>query len=54
LVALKVLQPLLTRDPEIQAEHRADPLRHSRMSAPLFFGMVEGVVEITADPTVPP
>jgi alpha-beta hydrolase superfamily lysophospholipase len=33
---------LLTRDPEIQREHRADPLRHSRMSAPLFFGMVEG------------
>jgi alpha-beta hydrolase superfamily lysophospholipase len=33
---------LLTRDPLIQAEHRADPLRHSRMSAPLFFGMVEG------------
>ena len=33
---------LLTRDPEIQQEHRTDPLRHSRMSAPLFFGMVEG------------
>ena len=33
---------LLTRDPEIQAEHRSDPLRHNRMSAPLFFGMVEG------------
>jgi alpha-beta hydrolase superfamily lysophospholipase len=33
---------LLTRDPEIQREHRADPLRHGRMSAPLFFGMVEG------------
>jgi alpha-beta hydrolase superfamily lysophospholipase len=33
---------VLTRDPEIQAEHRADRLRHSRMSAPLFFGMVEG------------
>jgi lysophospholipase len=32
----------LTRDPEIQLEHRIDPLRHSRMSAPLFFGMVEG------------
>ena len=32
----------LTRDPEIQQEHRADPLRHSRMSAPLFFGMIEG------------
>jgi alpha-beta hydrolase superfamily lysophospholipase len=33
---------LLTRDPEIQEEHRTDPLRHSRMSAPLFFGMVQG------------
>jgi lysophospholipase len=33
---------LLTRDPEIQNEHRTDPLRHSRMSAPLFFGMIEG------------
>jgi alpha-beta hydrolase superfamily lysophospholipase len=33
---------LLTRDPEIQQEHRTDPLRHSRMSAPLFFGMIEG------------
>jgi alpha-beta hydrolase superfamily lysophospholipase len=33
---------LLTRDPEIQEEHRTDPLRHSRMSAPLFFGMIEG------------
>ncbi len=33
---------LLTRDPEIQRQHRADPLRHRRMSAPLFFGMVEG------------
>jgi alpha-beta hydrolase superfamily lysophospholipase len=33
---------LLTRDPEIQAEHRTDLLRHNRMSAPLFFGMIEG------------
>jgi alpha-beta hydrolase superfamily lysophospholipase len=33
---------LLTRDPEIQRQQRADRLRHSRMSAPLFFGMVEG------------
>ena len=33
---------LLTRDPEIQNEHRTDPLRHSRMSAPLFFGMIDG------------
>ena len=33
---------MLTRDPEIQEEHRTDPLRHNRMSPPLFFGMVEG------------
>jgi alpha-beta hydrolase superfamily lysophospholipase len=33
---------LLTRDPEMQERHRSDSLRHSRMSAPLFFGMVEG------------
>jgi alpha-beta hydrolase superfamily lysophospholipase len=33
---------LLTRDPEMQERHRTDGLRHSRMSAPLFFGMVEG------------
>ncbi len=33
---------MLTRDPEIQRAHRADRLRHSRISAPLFFGMVEG------------
>lgn len=32
----------LTRDPELQRELRADRLRHNRMSAPLFFGMVEG------------
>ncbi len=33
---------VLTRDPEIQEEHRADLLRHNRISPPLFFGMVEG------------
>jgi alpha-beta hydrolase superfamily lysophospholipase len=32
----------LTRDPESLAQRRADPLRHGRISAPLFFGMVEG------------
>jgi alpha-beta hydrolase superfamily lysophospholipase len=32
----------MTRDPNIQEEHRLDRLRHSRISAPLFFGMVEG------------
>jgi alpha-beta hydrolase superfamily lysophospholipase len=37
-----VRSDLLTHDPEIQREHRADPLRHNRISAPLFFGMVEG------------
>jgi len=33
---------LLTRDADVQEEHRADPLRHGRMSAPYFFGMVQG------------
>lgn len=33
---------LLTRDPAFQQEHRNDRLRHNRMSAPLFFGMLEG------------
>ena len=33
---------LLTRDPEFQQAHRNDTLRHNRMSAPLFFGMLEG------------
>jgi alpha-beta hydrolase superfamily lysophospholipase len=32
----------LSRDPVIQQEHRTDSLRHSRMSAPLFFGMIGG------------
>jgi alpha-beta hydrolase superfamily lysophospholipase len=37
------IQPgLLTRDLVIQEEHRTDPLRHGRMSAPLYFGMIEG------------
>ena len=29
----------MTRDPEFQRAHEADPLRHSRVSPPLFFGM---------------
>jgi alpha-beta hydrolase superfamily lysophospholipase len=32
----------LTRDPGQYAERFGDPLRHDRVSAPLFFGMVEG------------
>ncbi len=33
---------MMTRDPAMQREHRADPLRHSRISAPYYFGMIEG------------
>jgi alpha-beta hydrolase superfamily lysophospholipase len=29
----------MTRDPEFQRAHELDPLRHNRISAPLFFGM---------------
>lgn len=39
---------MMTRDPEMQREHRIDPLRHGRISAPLFFGMVEGGVQVSA------
>lgn len=33
---------MLSRDPAVHARRDADILRHSRISAPLFFGMVEG------------
>ncbi len=32
----------LTRDPAMIAARRDDPLRHSRINGPLFFGLVEG------------
>ncbi len=32
----------MTRDPAMQEMYRTDSLRHDRISAPLFFGMVEG------------
>ncbi len=32
----------MTRDPAMQRAHYDDPLRHSRISAPLYFGMAEG------------
>jgi alpha-beta hydrolase superfamily lysophospholipase len=32
----------MTRDPAMQDMYRMDSLRHNRISAPLFFGMVEG------------
>ncbi|AGA30480.1 alpha/beta hydrolase [Singulisphaera acidiphila] len=38
----KLNATILTSDPDMQREHQVDPLRHSRISAPLFFGMVEG------------
>jgi alpha-beta hydrolase superfamily lysophospholipase len=38
----QIRSDLLTRDADLQQEHRADPLRHDRMSPPFFFGMVEG------------
>jgi len=39
-LSAKLPAEMMTRDPEMQQEHRTDPLRHSRISAPLFFGMV--------------
>jgi alpha-beta hydrolase superfamily lysophospholipase len=39
---------MLTRDHEHLEERRNDPLRHSRISAPLFFGMVEGGPSVVA------
>jgi alpha-beta hydrolase superfamily lysophospholipase len=38
----KLPAELMTRDEAMQREHRLDPLRHARMSAPLYFGMTEG------------
>jgi alpha-beta hydrolase superfamily lysophospholipase len=32
----------MTSDPELEASHNADVLRHNRISPPLFFGMVAG------------
>ncbi len=43
-----VLDEHLTRDPERLASRKNDPLRHGRINAPLFFGMVEGGAHIVA------
>lgn len=40
-LSAKLAAEMMTRDPEMQRQHRVDPLRHSRISAPLFFGMVD-------------
>lgn len=40
----------LSSDPEVQAAQRADPLRHGRISGPLFFGMLERGKAVRARP----
>jgi alpha-beta hydrolase superfamily lysophospholipase len=46
----------MTRDPAMQEAHHTDPLRHSRISAPLYFGMADGgaVVLDRAESVRPP
>lgn len=41
-----VLDEHLTSDPASLAARKSDPLRHSKISAPLFFGMIEGGVSV--------
>ncbi|MHC5544562.1 serine aminopeptidase domain-containing protein, partial [Singulisphaera rosea] len=41
-LSAKLPAEMMTRDPEMQADHHTDPLRHSRISAPLYFGMTDG------------
>lgn len=43
-----VLDEDLTRHPEHLAKRKTDPLRHGRINAPLYFGMVEGGANILA------
>jgi len=38
----KLDSTLMTRDPVSQREHEIDPVRHTRMSPPFFFGMAAG------------
>jgi len=38
----EIRSDLLTRDADVREEHRTDPLRHGRMSARFYFGMIEG------------
>jgi alpha-beta hydrolase superfamily lysophospholipase len=40
----------LSSDPSEQARRRRDPLVHSRVSAPIYFGMVERGAELLAHP----
>jgi alpha-beta hydrolase superfamily lysophospholipase len=43
-ITLRANAPLdgMSRDPEVREIYRSDPLRHNRISPPLYFGMVEG------------
>ena len=44
---------LMTRDPDMQREHLVDPLRHSRISPPYFFGMAgSGPVVVRDAPSI--
>lgn len=43
-----VLDEHLTSDPASLATRKLDPLRHSKISAPLFFGMTEGGLSVIA------
>lgn len=43
-----VVDEQLTRDPVSLAERKADLLRHGKINAPLFFGMVEGGASVLA------
>jgi alpha-beta hydrolase superfamily lysophospholipase len=43
-----VVDDLMTRDAESWPLRRADSLRHTRISAPLYFGMIEGGPRIVA------
>jgi alpha-beta hydrolase superfamily lysophospholipase len=38
----------MTRDPAMRVGRRDDPLRHNQISAPVFFGMVEGGPRVVA------
>ncbi len=48
-LASTLIDEYLTRDPEMLALRKADPLHHSRIGAELFFGMVEGGRKLLAE-----
>lgn len=42
----EVKYPLLSRDPEMVASYGKDPLRHNKISAPLYLGMTAAMDEV--------